>query len=194
MAEIKARFNDFYPYCNDKVGQIVFDLERPLSREELQNLYDLKDNLLDLKWKKHRNKRSLNANAYHWALCSELAAVLESTPQAIHKELLLQGPTLKITDGVAAYVIYPESYDPPDTEYIKAFRDIYFKNKKGKSIRHIIYLIYKDSHEMNSAEFARLIEDTITACHKQGIETKTKEEVDQMVREWNDRKAAGHEE
>lgn len=180
MESIKVRFNDLYPYSDG--CQIVFDLMRDLSREELQALYDNKSRALELSWKVFRNRRSLNANAYHWKLCGLLAEKMDSTPQAVHKDLILKGSALKITNGVAEYVIYPDTYDPNDMEYIRACREIFFNNKFGKRMRHLVYLRYKDSHEMNTAEFSRLIEDTVAECHAQGIETRTKEEIEEMVK------------
>jgi len=181
MESIKVKFNDLYP---SKDGtQIVFNLLRDMFEEELQNLFDNRDGILELSWRVFNKRRSRNANAYHWALCGKLAYKLKSTPQAVHKELILQGSTLDIRDGVAQYVIYPDTYEPKDTEYIKMYSEMYLDTKKGKK-RHLVYLIYKESHEMDSREFAELLENTIEACKRQGIETLPQEELNRMLERW----------
>ena len=54
-----------------------------------QFLYKLdKDTKYDIKIDKHRNKRSLDANAYSWVLQTEIANVLRISKEEVHFDML----------------------------------------------------------------------------------------------------------
>ena len=143
------------------------------------------DKDLDIEIKVHRERRSLNANAMHWALCGRLADVLDSTLQEIHKELILKYGSLKIEeDGVAAYMIRPDTWEPSDTDYVKSVGEIYLNTRKKGRVRHLIYLIFKESHLYDQKEMSALISGTIDECKAQGVCTWTKHEIDQALAAW----------
>ena len=74
--------------------------------EELKNI-----DLLDIEAKKHRNKRSTNANSYAWKLITEIADVLRVSKDKLYEDMLYEYgqvrmyPTLKneTPDGFFKY-------------------------------------------------------------------------------------------
>lgn len=78
-----------------KLGIPRFDLSGNMSMEILcgrtegQKVYEkYKDKEIDIEFKTHRKKRSLDANAYMWVLLGEMARVLETDKDSIYlKEL-----------------------------------------------------------------------------------------------------------
>ena len=52
----------------------------------------------------------------------------------------------------------------------------------GKTFKH--YKVYKGSSEMDSREMSILINGLVQECQNQGIETKTKAEIDSLLESW----------
>ena len=68
-------------------GSLTITLESPqMDTVEAMELSQV--NELDVGIKKHRQKRSLDANAYYWKLASEIADVLHVSKPYIHNYLL----------------------------------------------------------------------------------------------------------
>lgn len=58
------------------------------SSSELENIEKLAEDKLDIDIKKHRNKRSLDANSYMWQLLQKLADVLETSKDELYLIML----------------------------------------------------------------------------------------------------------
>ena len=60
------------------------------TKAEIQQfLYRLdKDTIYDIKVEKHKNKRSLDANAYSWVLQNEIANALRLSKEEVHEKML----------------------------------------------------------------------------------------------------------
>ena len=56
---------------------------------------------LDVEIKKHRERRSLDANAYYWKLVSELAEALQVSKPFLHNDLLRKYGQIAIVGGKA---------------------------------------------------------------------------------------------
>lgn len=146
------------------------------SLEEIENI-----ELLDIEVKKHREKRSLNANNYFWKLLRELCELQELDPIEEYKNRVR---TLGIfrsmriePEHIPAVKKSWENYgiawwvEIADTEYIG---DIEFK---------ILHLYYGSS-SFNSKQMSRLIDDLVQDCQAVGIATKTQEEIESLIKEW----------
>lgn len=74
--------------------------------EDFRQTYEeLKDcEKLSLEIKRYRRKRSLDANAYYWVLCTKLAKVLQVSNQEIHNQMLRKYGQPEIFEGKAAYI------------------------------------------------------------------------------------------
>lgn len=131
-----------------------------------------KDMVYDLKIDKHRNKRSLNANAYSWVLQNEISNVMRLSKEEVHFEMLKRY-------GQRDYVSLLANIDP------SLYFDYYeeqgtFKNKNNtfKS-----YIIYKPTRKYNSREMAIFIDGLVQECRNLGIETLEDLEIKEMIKE-----------
>ena len=146
------------------------------SLDEIENV-----ELLDIEIKKHRGKRSLNANSYFWKLLQELCELQELDAieeykkrvrtLGIFKRIRIEPkevPTLKKTWenwGIAWWL------EVADTEFLSG---IEFK---------ILHLYYGSS-SFSSKQMARLIDDLVQDCEALGIPTKSEEEINSLIKEW----------
>ena len=193
MAEhVRVVFNDLYP-SQDGTIQIVFDLKRRLSTEELQNLYDHKGSDLSLNWTLFKERRSLNANAYFHVLVERLSDKIGiSKIRAKNMMLERYGQKLYLQDGDIAVI---KTNIPPEVAYedpINHLSPIASKTENDKDVT--FYTILRGSHTYNMSEMSYLINGVVSECKDQGIETLPPEELERMIEKWKPRKAAGHEE
>ena len=81
-----------------------------VNEDARQAFEELKDcDLVDIVIKKHRKKRSLDANAYYWVLVTKLAKVLNSSKPEIHNHLLRMYGEPELFDGKAVYTTIPDT-------------------------------------------------------------------------------------
>lgn len=123
------------------------------------------DNSKKYQIKEYREKRNLDQNAKYWALLNELALALGVNKEKLHFEMLKYY-------SVRYQVAVPHGIE---------LRGIQYFEKKGTTkidgkIRDV-YIVYVPSHELNTKEFALLINGLIQECKQQGIETRSPEEI-----------------
>lgn len=82
--KLKAKIKDI---GRTLAGSYTLTLESPkISQNEATGLSE--EECLDVEIKKHREKRSLDANSYYWLLCSRLAEAMYVTKPYMHNRLL----------------------------------------------------------------------------------------------------------
>lgn len=135
-----------------------------------QHLYDsLHDSDLDVEIRKHREKRSLTANAYFHVLCGKLAQVTGASADEMKRWLVRQYGTLATKDGVEVVITLPKGVNPLDYyPYVEWL---------GTDDRGEAYALYKQTHVLDSQEFARLLDGTVSECKAMGIETLPADEL-----------------
>lgn len=75
-----------------------------------QTYEELKDcEKLSLEIKRYRRKRSLDANAYYWALIGKLSKVLELSNPETHNMMLCRYGQPEIFEGKAVYITIPDT-------------------------------------------------------------------------------------
>lgn len=141
----------------------------------------LKDAELDVEVKKHRNRRSMSANAYFHVLVNKIAAERGGSDEATKAALVVEyGALEKDADGLTVGFKLPASVDVSTIyPYVKCF-DTRVEN--GKMFK--CYLVYKQTHLMDSKEMARLIDGAIEVAKELGIETDTPEQLARYKEEW----------
>ena len=140
-------------------------------------LYKLsKDTVWDVKIDKHRNKRSLNANAYSWALQNEIANALKLSKEEVHFQMLKDY-------GQRDYVSLLANVNPKDyTDYYEE-QGIFKKN--GNTFKS--YLFYKPTHKYNSREMAIFIEGVVQEARNLDIETLEDKEINELIKDMEKR-------
>jgi len=150
--------------------------------QDFRETFDkLKDSELDIEIKKHRKKRSLDANAYAWKLIGELSAVLRLPPNYVYISY--------IRDIGGNFEIVPVRED-----HIEHWNQVWCGNHIGRftedlgpcrnirgyhNIRSCI-----GSSDFDTSQMSRLIDELIHDCKEQGIETMTERELSLLKEGW----------
>lgn len=144
-------------------------------RQSVMNLYDeLHDcEKLSIKIDKYREKRSLNANALCWKVCTEIANVLRSDKDSVYLEMLKRYGQSEIVSVLSTVDVsgYFKYYDTFGTGYVK-----------GKEFTH--YKIYKGSSEYDTREMSILLDGIIDEAKGMGIDVMSESELALIKNEW----------
>lgn len=153
---------------------ILLDTSNKELVEELKN-----DGKLNVGLKKHREKRSLDSNAYAWVLLGELQNVLNIPKEEIYKDLI---------KNIGSYEIVPIK-----NEAVEKFRQAWSKNglgwvtetTKSKLEGFTNVVAYYGSSTYNTKEMTRLIDLIVEECKQFRVETKPQKEIDSLLKEWD---------
>lgn len=159
--------------------------------EDVTGLYDkLKDLPVRVDVKQWREKRSLDANGYYWAMLERCAASLGISKPRAHNLMLRRYGAVETMDEQPVYLVLPESEEAAEkaleaetyhirpTSQVKTGRD-------GKQYR--TYMLLKGSSDYDSAEMSALINGLVDECKALGIETKSPEEVASLLEAYDGR-------
>lgn len=128
--------------------------------------------VIDVEVKKHRERRSLDANAYFHVLVDKMSKALRVSAEEVKQRLVCDYGS----EGV--YVRLPA------TAKIDSFGIKYYRligESRGTARPCNDYLVFKPTHEMDRAEMATLIDGTVEEAKALGIETKTPNELAEMM-------------
>lgn len=132
-----------------------------------------KDTVYDVKIDKHREKRSLNANAYLWKLVTEIGNVLNKSKEEVYLQML-------IDYGQSEMVSILSEIDVKG--YFKYYKLAGTSLLNGKEFNH--YKIYKGSSEYDTKEMSILLEGVVQEAKNLGIKTKDDIELERLIKEW----------
>lgn len=136
---------------------------------------------LDIEIKQHREKRSKSANAYFHVLVNKIAGELNESDESVKTRLVIEyGTIARDEDGMTIGFKMPASVNA--AKYYKYIRCFDQRTENGKLFN--CYLVYKETHEMDSKEMAHLIGGTIQEAQELGIETDTPETLARYQAEW----------
>lgn len=139
----------------------------------LQNLFHKK---LSLSAKQYREKRSLDANAYCWALMTKIADAVGSSKDEIYEEMLQKYGVLDEDEDGYIAITLKESID---IRRIGGHWKFYKSNGSFNA-----YLSIKGSSEYNTAEMSHFIDRIIEEAKELDIETATPDELRRMKEQW----------
>ena len=140
--------------------------------------------LYDCEVKRHREKRSLDANAYYWQLLSRLAESAGISKNRAHNLMLRRYGQTETVDGQMIYVVVPdddsgeekaleaETYHIKPTSEVKQARD-------GAAFR--TYIMLRGSSTYDTREMSELINGLVSECREMGIETMTPDQLAEMM-------------
>lgn len=150
---ITGKIEDFIPE--------LFKLDR-------DKIYRLEINL-------YRNKRSLNANAFCWKMCSEIANKTRLSKEEVYLNMLKHY-------GQSELVSVLSNIDV--TGYFKYYEVAGKSILNNKEFTH--YKIFKGSSEYDTREMSILIDGIIQECTNLGIPTINDRELERIKGEWAD--------
>lgn len=161
----------------NKHGDIILQLTIP--RKFKMSILTLKDKLYDVEFKQHREKRSLDANAYAWTLMGKLAEATRIKVDDIYREYI------RNVGGNSVTICVQESKaDRICKDWEKnglGWQAIQFESKIESCVN---LLLYEGSSEFDTAQMSRLIDMIIQDCKEQDIETATPDEIKNMMNLW----------
>lgn len=132
---------------------------------------------LSITAKKFRQKRSLDANGYCWALMTKIADAINSSKDEVYEEMLQKyGYLYQDEDGYIPVTVK----SGVDMSKIQGHWKFFKSNGKFDS-----YLMIKGSSEYDSAEMAKFIDRIVEEAKDLGIETATPAELERMKEQWN---------
>ena len=143
-------------------------------QEIIQWLFD-QDKNKTFEIKEYHKKRSLNANAYAWALIGKIADVLRSSKDEIYLEMLKKYGQSEIVSVLS---------DINVTGYFKYFEEIATVRLQGKNFTH--YKVFKGTSEYNTLEMAVFIDGVISEAEELGINTLPPDEVEKIKSLWGE--------
>ena len=145
--------------------------------EQLKNV-----DKLNVELKKWYKKRSLDASAYCWVLCNNIAYELSkesiTTKEEIYKDAILQVGTFE------PFIVQEKTFEN--------FKRIWEKQGLGFLVQEVSRKdkcvkvnCYYGSSTYDSKEMSLLIEILVQLAKSLNIETKSKAEIDSLLKEWD---------
>ena len=131
---------------------------------------------MSIKAVKHRNKRSLDANAYCWVILQKIAEVLHQDKWNVYLEMLGKY-------GVFTHIIVkPNVVDKVKEEWrtVKELGEVSVNGMTGIQLQ-----CYFGSSTYNTKEMSVLIDGIVYEAKELGIETLPPDELERMKIEWN---------
>ena len=140
-----------------------------------------KENKLSFELKKYRKKRSLDANAYCWVLCDMIAKELSkeviTTKEEVYKEAIMQ------IGRFTPFIV--------EERALENFKRVWEKQGLGFTVQEVARKDkrvrvngYYGSSSYDSKEMSLLIEWIIQEAKQLGLETKSKNEIDSLLKQW----------
>ena len=145
--------------------------------EQLKNM-----DKLNVELKKWYKKRSLDANSYCWVLCDKIAKELSkdgiTTKEEIYKDAILQVGTFE------PFIVQEKTFEN--------FKRIWEKQGLGFLVQEVSRKdkcvkvnCYYGSSTYDSKEMSLLIEILVQLAKSLNIETKSRAEIDSLLKEWD---------
>lgn len=132
-----------------------------------------KDIVYDVKIDKHREKRSLNANAYLWKLVTEIGNILNKSKEEVYLQMLIDYGQSEMVSILSEIEV---------KGYFKYYKLAGTSILNGKEFNH--YKIYKGSSEYDTKEMSILLNGVVQEAKNLGIKTKDYIELERLVEEW----------
>lgn len=164
--------------------QVNLTLDKKDAEQVLRILEKLKVGE-DYDWSiRKKNKRSLNANNYHWMLCEQIAKALRISKYEAHNQLMIHyGTDWRDSHGDRHFVLMKDN-----DMYLRSTTVHYRPTDKAEERRNGWYrwfVLLLPSHLMNTKEMSELIDGTVYEAQQLGIETRTPDEVERMKQLWD---------
>lgn len=158
-----------------KKGLVTIEIT---GEENYNELLALKSQNKHVEIKEHKNHRSLDANAYLWVLLTKLQDKLSIPKEELYKNYIQKIGSSEIL--------------PIKNEAVDKFREAWQRNglgwitetTKSKLDGFTNVIAYYGSSSYNTAEMSRLINEVVDDCKEQNIETKSDNEINNLLKQW----------
>lgn len=174
--------------CRILPPMTYYGMDKPVLTLEVdantQTLFQIYDDLkasekLTVKIGKFKQKRSLDANAYCWVLISRLAEKLNIPKTDIYRAAIRE-----IGGNSDTVCIQDKAVDSLRNGWERNGIGWLTETMPSKLEGCTNVVLYYGSSTYDKAQMSRLINNIVDECRLQGIETKSPEEVDSLLRQW----------
>ena len=121
----------------------------------------------------HKEKRSLNANAYCWALIGKIADALRISKEEVYLDALKNYGQSEIVSVLS---------DIKVNGYFKYYEKVGTGHVNGREFTH--YKVFKGSSEYDSREMSILIDGVVQQAKDLDIETLPPHEIARLKEKW----------
>lgn len=165
-----------------------------LSVDDIANLEELRDKELDVTIKQHREKRSLDSNAYSWVLIDKIAKELRSTSEEVYMEMLRDyGFPLYNEDGSIVMSSFESKVD------VSAINHTTFRTTASNTIKYYYiwigeghagkklfnhYKVMRGQSDYDTKEMSVFIDGIISEAKELNIEVLSPSEIERMKSMW----------
>lgn len=149
--------------------------EPPLARKFVM---EKRDRLYDLEIKQHREKRSLDANAYYWKLCGDLARAIGDTTDNIYRR------HIRDISNYDTLCMVTEAVPDFERRWKSGHLGRLIETRESKIPGCTTVLAYYGSSDFDTREMSRLIDNCIQDCQAVGVETLPPDKLELLKEEW----------
>lgn len=129
-----------------------------------------------------RKKRSLDANAYLWTLLDKLSAELGAPKEELYQMRIRE------IGGVSDIVcVQNKALDKFKREWESKGLGWQTEEFPSKLDGCTNVIVYYGSSAFDTKQMSRMIDSVVTDCQIIGIETRSPEEINSLLEEWNER-------
>ena len=171
-----------------QTGQAILTLSIEQRQTAFKCFDELKDaEKLTIQIDKYSEKRSLNANSYMWLLCSKLAEKLSDTTTVKHTKEDIYRNTIREVGLHTQMEINKKAVNTLIHSW--SLHGIGWFSEKvdyGAKDGFVILNMYYGSSCYKKHQMKRLIDSLVQDCHAVGIETKTPDEIANLISLWGE--------
>lgn len=154
--------------------RVTFEINEHIPDERLNELLECEK--LSIKATKHREKRSLDANAYCWVLLQKLAEAVNSDKWSMYLQCL-ERYSRKFT-----HIIVKENAVEYAKEQFRTCVDLGEVTVNGQMGHQL--QVYYGSSTFDTKEMSVFIDGIVSECKELGIETMTPDDIARMKATW----------
>lgn len=163
-----------------KIENITRDLKGAYNvtistKSNISSLQELQEETLDVEIKKHREKRSLNANALFWSCLNKIASAMRTDNWSVYLLMLKRY-------GQYTYIcVKPDAVEGVKKQWreCEEIGDININGQKAVQL-----LCYYGSSTYNTQEFSVLLDGVISEMKELGLPTPEDEELERTLEQW----------
>ena len=153
---------------------ISFTINEPSALNEVESIQNIEK--LNIEAKQHRNKRSLDANAYAWVLMQKIAEAVNSDKWSVYLQCLQ-----RYSRAFSHVIIKPEAIDRMKALYRTCvdLGEITVNGRTGHQLQ-----VYYGSSCFDTKEMSVFINGIVSECKELGIEVLPPDELERMTSQW----------
>lgn len=171
MIKFKGTFDRIVKLA-DGTGIVSFVTADKNAIEELSKIDETIAQKIEVK--KFTEKRSLNANAYFHVLVGKIAEAMRLSMSEVKKRMVFDYGTQLGAFRAEATIPLEAAFT-----YFQIIRE-----SKGTKRPCVDVIVWKPTHTLDKAEMARLIDGVVEEAKQLGIETRTPNEIADMLNLW----------